>query len=102
MDKWVNNEEIYLIYSNSFWENMEITDSQISQLLNFRFGQYMGNHLKTNFGLQDKHPINVHMSCPIHRYMATSTSHMSKRKHSQIKNRNTQQCSLGTTQNVHG
>jgi ribonuclease HI len=49
IDKWVNNKEMDLEDSNDFWDNKLITDSQITQLLKFRTGQYMGNARKHIF-----------------------------------------------------
>ena len=49
IDNWINNEEIELNDSNDFWNNKTTTDSQITQLLKFRIGQYMGNATKHIF-----------------------------------------------------
>jgi hypothetical protein len=49
IDKWVNNKEIDLEDSNDFRDNKLIMDSQITQLLKFRTGQYMGNARKHIF-----------------------------------------------------
>jgi hypothetical protein len=47
--KWVNNPLIDNKISNNFWTNPTVTDSQITQLLKFRYGQYMGNARKHLF-----------------------------------------------------
>jgi hypothetical protein len=42
INKWINNPLIDNKISNDFWTNPTVTDSQITQLLKFRYGQYMG------------------------------------------------------------
>jgi hypothetical protein len=49
INKWVNNPLIDNKISNNFWTNPIVTDSQITQLLKFRYGQYMGNARKHLF-----------------------------------------------------
>ena len=49
LDKWVNNDQDDSKNSKDLWENTLITDSQITQLLKFRYGQYMGNARKHIF-----------------------------------------------------
>jgi ribonuclease HI len=49
INKWVNNPLIDNKISNNFWTNPTVTDSQITQLLKFRYGQYMGNARKYLF-----------------------------------------------------
>jgi ribonuclease HI len=49
INKWVNNPLINNKISNNFWINPTVTDSQITQLLKFRYGQYMGNARKHLF-----------------------------------------------------
>jgi hypothetical protein len=43
INKWVNNPLIDNKISNNFWTNPAVTDSQITQLFKFRYGQYMEN-----------------------------------------------------------
>jgi ribonuclease HI len=49
INKWINNPLIDNKISNNFWTNPTVTDSQITQLLKFRYGQYMGNARKHLF-----------------------------------------------------
>jgi hypothetical protein len=49
INKWINNPLIDNKISNDFWTNPTVTDSQITQLLKFRYGQYMGNARKHLF-----------------------------------------------------
>jgi hypothetical protein len=49
INKWINNPLIDNKISNNFWTNPTITDAQITQLLKFRYGQYMGNARKHLF-----------------------------------------------------
>jgi ribonuclease HI len=49
INKWVNNPYIDKKISNNLWTNPTITDAQITQLLKFRYGQYMGNARKHLF-----------------------------------------------------
>jgi ribonuclease HI len=49
INKWVNDPHIDKKISNNFWTNPTITDAQITQLLKFRYGQYMGNARKHLF-----------------------------------------------------
>jgi hypothetical protein len=49
INKWINNPLIDNKISNKFWTNPTVTDSQITQLLKFRYGQYMGNARKHLF-----------------------------------------------------
>jgi hypothetical protein len=49
INKWINNPLIDNKISNNFWTNPTITDSQITQLLKFRYGQYIGNARKHLF-----------------------------------------------------
>jgi hypothetical protein len=49
INKRINNPLIDNKISNSFWTNTTVTDSQITQLLKFRYGQYMGNARKHLF-----------------------------------------------------
>jgi hypothetical protein len=49
INKWVNNPLIDNKISNNFWTNPTVTNSQITQLLKFRYGQYMGNARKHLF-----------------------------------------------------
>jgi hypothetical protein len=49
INKWVNNPHIDQKISNNLWTNPIITDTQITQLLKFRYGQYMGNARKHLF-----------------------------------------------------
>jgi hypothetical protein len=55
VDKWLSNKQINKKPSNYLWKNKKVTDAQITQTLNFRYAQYVGNHLKkrkrkTSFG----------------------------------------------------
>jgi ribonuclease HI len=43
INKWINNPLIDNKISNNFWTNPTITDAQITQLLKFRYDQYIGN-----------------------------------------------------------
>jgi hypothetical protein len=45
----VNNPHIDKKISNNFWTNPTITNAQITQILKFRYGQYMGNTRKHLF-----------------------------------------------------
>jgi hypothetical protein len=49
INKWINNPLIDNKISNNFSTNPTITDTQITQLLKFRYGQYMGNARKHLF-----------------------------------------------------
>jgi hypothetical protein len=49
INKWINNSLIDNKISNNFWTNPTVTDSQITQLLKFRYGQYIGNARKHLF-----------------------------------------------------
>jgi hypothetical protein len=49
INKWVNNPHIDKKISNNFWIDPSITYAQITQLLKFRYGQYMGNARKHLF-----------------------------------------------------
>ncbi len=49
VDKWLSNEQINQKLSNHFWKNENTLDTQITQILKFRFAQYMGNHRKNIF-----------------------------------------------------
>jgi ribonuclease HI len=46
IQKW-NNNKINHKLSNKSWTNPNVTEKQISQVLKFRYAQYMGNHRKT-------------------------------------------------------
>jgi hypothetical protein len=77
INKWVNNPHIDQKISNNFWTNPNITDAQITQLLKFRYGQYMGNARKHLF-----------WNATIH--MATSTPMLYRTTHTQTKYQQTQ------------
>jgi hypothetical protein len=47
--KWTSNSTIDNDLSNNFWTNPNITTSQITRLLKFRYNQYMGNARKQLF-----------------------------------------------------
>jgi len=49
VDKWLSNDQINQKLSNHFWKNNKISDAQITQILKFRYAQYMGNHKKKTF-----------------------------------------------------
>jgi hypothetical protein len=49
ISKWINNPLIGNKISNNFWTNPTITNSQITQLLKFRYGQCMENARKHLF-----------------------------------------------------
>jgi hypothetical protein len=69
IQKWVNDENIDLSLSNAFWTMPSITDSQISQLLKFRYGQYMGLARKLLFWPH----LYPSMACPLCRNNDTDT-----------------------------
>ena len=50
VDKWLSNDQINQKLSNRFCKNNKVADAQISQMLTFRYAQYMGNHMKNIFG----------------------------------------------------
>jgi ribonuclease HI len=47
--KWTSDTNIDKISSNAFWNNPQISESQIKQLIKFRTNQYMGNARKHLF-----------------------------------------------------
>jgi hypothetical protein len=47
--KWTSDTNIDRISSNTFWTNLQISETQIKQLLKFRTNQYMGNARKHLF-----------------------------------------------------
>jgi ribonuclease HI len=49
INKWINNPHIDKKISNNFWTNPNFIDAQITQLLKFIYGQYMGNARKHLF-----------------------------------------------------
>ena len=49
VDKWLSNEQINHKLSNHLWKNANVSDTQITQTLKFRFAQYMGHHGKNIF-----------------------------------------------------
>jgi hypothetical protein len=49
INKWVNNPHIDNKISNNFWTNPNITDVQITELLKFRYRQYISNVRKHLF-----------------------------------------------------
>ena len=49
IDKRLSNEQINQKLFNHFWKNVNTLDTQITQILKFRFAQYMGNHRKNIF-----------------------------------------------------
>ena len=49
VDKWLSNEQINQKLSNHLWNNANVSDTQITQTLKFRFAQCMGNHRKNIF-----------------------------------------------------
>jgi ribonuclease HI len=49
INKWINNPLIDNKISKNLWTNPAVTDLQITQLLKFRYGQYMGNARKHLF-----------------------------------------------------
>jgi hypothetical protein len=60
INKWINNPLIDNKISNNFWTNPIVTDSQITQLLKFRYGQYMGNARKHLFWSE----LFLNINCP--------------------------------------
>ena len=48
-DKWLSNNQINHKFSNHFWKAERVTNVQITQILTFRYAQYMGNHMKNIF-----------------------------------------------------
>ena len=51
VDKWLSNKQINHKLSNHFWKDDKVPDTQVTQTLKFRYGQYMGNHRKNIFWL---------------------------------------------------
>jgi hypothetical protein len=51
INKWINNPYIDQKISINLWTNPNIMNAQITQLLKFRYGQYMGNARKHLFGV---------------------------------------------------
>jgi hypothetical protein len=49
INNWINDPHIDKKIFNNFWTNPTITDAQITQLLKFRYGQYMENARKHFF-----------------------------------------------------
>ena len=49
LEKWLTNKQINQKLSNHFWKNKNVTDTQITQTLKFRYAQYMGNQGKNIF-----------------------------------------------------
>ena len=47
--KWTSDINIDRISSNTFWNNLQISEKQIKQLIKFRTNQYMGNARKHLF-----------------------------------------------------
>jgi hypothetical protein len=75
INKWINNPFIDNKISNNFWTNPAVTDSQITQLLKFRYGQYMGNARKHLFWNELYPNINcLKKQNDTTRYMATYTT----------------------------
>jgi hypothetical protein len=69
IQKWTNDANIDKISSNSFWQNPQISEAQIKQLIKFRTNQYMGNARKHLFW-----PLcfpNIH--CPLCNTIAIDT-----------------------------
>ena len=62
LHKWITNEGIDKTLSNDFWHNPAITDKQISCLVKFRTGQYMGHARKQLFFGRTAYPSHT---CPI-------------------------------------
>jgi hypothetical protein len=51
INKWINDFHIDNKISNNFWTNPTIIDAQITQLLKFRYGQYMETRENAYFGM---------------------------------------------------
>jgi hypothetical protein len=49
INKWTSDTNIDNETSNSLWSHPDITDSQITCVLKFRYNQYMGNAQKQLF-----------------------------------------------------
>ena len=62
IEKWTSNNDIDNELSTNFWKNPIITDSQITCLIKFRNGQYMGNARKQLFFGIERFPS---IACPI-------------------------------------
>ena len=62
IEKWTGNNNIDNKLSTNFWKNPIISDSQITCLIKFRTGQYMGNARKQLFFGIDRFPS---ITCPI-------------------------------------
>ena len=56
INKWTPNPNIYNELSNNFWHNPMITDTQKTNILKFRTGQYMGNARKQLFFGRERFP----------------------------------------------
>jgi hypothetical protein len=54
--KWISDPNIDNETSNVFWNHPDVTDSQITCLLKFRYNQYMGNARKQLFFGPTLHP----------------------------------------------
>ena len=48
VNKWLSNIQINQKLSNHFWMSDQVPDTQVTQTLEFRYAQYMGNHTKIN------------------------------------------------------
>ena len=62
LHKWLTNKDIDKTLSNDFWNHPAITDKQISCLVKFRTGQYMGHARKQLFFGRTAYPSHT---CPI-------------------------------------
>ena len=49
INRWINDDKLENKFSNAFWTNPIIIDTQIIHFLKFRYDQYMGNAQKHIF-----------------------------------------------------
>ena len=83
VEKWLSNDQIHQKLSNHLWKNNQITDAQITQILKFRYAQYMGNHLKTSSGPSNSRTPTAHYATKMtethgHIYYSRVNIHTSK------------------------
>ena len=45
-NKWLYNTNLHHVWSNLFWTIPDVSYAQITQTLQFHYGQYMGNYCK--------------------------------------------------------
>jgi hypothetical protein len=69
INKWINDPHIDNKISNNFWTNPTITDAQITQLLKFRYGQYMENEIKHLF----RNELFPNINCSLYKIIQPDT-----------------------------